>query len=130
MESPSYYALEFDRSMRFNRSTLGVPDGLPVWPGVSGVACLRRPARDFDNREFAAGGLGHTSPDTMRLPKFIRRLKRQQSEAEKLRTHHQREAKLAPIRGELEDAPDWPDGSGARAMREIRDLYPATGKDQ
>jgi hypothetical protein len=59
----------------------------------------------------------------MRLPKFKRRIQRQRREAERLRSWRRRESKVRPLRGEVEDSPDWPDGSGKAAMEEIRDLY-------
>jgi hypothetical protein len=59
----------------------------------------------------------------MRLPKFIRRLKQQRRDAEAITRGRRREAKLGPIRAEIEDAPDWDDGTPADVMEEIRELY-------
>jgi hypothetical protein len=58
----------------------------------------------------------------MRLPRFKRRILRQRSEAEKLGGWRQRESKIGPLRPEIEEAPEWDDGTGPAALEEIRDL--------
>ena len=57
----------------------------------------------------------------MRLPRFIRRLSRQRSEAERFAERRQRESKLRAIG--TDDTPWSDDETGREAMREIRDLY-------
>lgn len=62
----------------------------------------------------------------MPLPKFIRRLSRQRSEADRLTQRWQRQSKLCAIGGE--DAPWSHDETGKEPMREIRDLYGIDGR--
>ena len=63
----------------------------------------------------------------MRIPKFIRRLKRQQRDAELTMRDRPRRRKLRPLLPALDeqDAPEWDGGAGVEALREIREIYDA-----
>lgn len=104
-----------------DRYALGLPTG-PQADGIERKHDTERSAEDFAKRG-SRGALGAERQAAMRLPKFKRRIQRQRSEAEKLPGWRQREHKMRPLRAEVGEAPDWPDGSGRRAMEEIRDLY-------
>lgn len=60
----------------------------------------------------------------MRLPKFISRTRQRLAEAELIPGASRRRHALRPIHdAAIEDAPEWTDGAGLRAMEEIRDLH-------
>jgi hypothetical protein len=103
---------------------IGPPPTCAAW-GLSAQGTTERSAEDFVQKRVDRRALGTCEPplQPMRLPRFKRRILRQQSEAEKLGDWRQRESKIGPLRPEIEEAPEWDDGTGPAALEEIRDLH-------